>query len=131
MELGSLVAWVTEGDEALGRGVALALAARGARVLVTGKNERAIAECVGEIAHAGGKARHFVGDAGSEAGALACADACVARFGAVGVAVVGEATAESVAAWARSRPETRVVTLATGADEAVAVAAALAQIERG
>jgi len=130
MELGSLVAWVAEGDEAWGKAVALALAAGGARVLVTGKYERVIAECVGEIAHAGGKARHFVGDAGTEAGARACAEAAVARFGAVNVAVVGAGTApaRAVAVWVEGHPGVRLVTVASPADEAGAVASVLAQI---
>ncbi|MGH7270149.1 MAG: SDR family oxidoreductase, partial [Polyangiaceae bacterium] len=37
-------------------------AGRGARVLVTGRDERALGEVVGEVAHAGGHGRHVVGD---------------------------------------------------------------------
>jgi len=56
------VALVTGGGKGIGRAIALALSARGAAVLVTGREERALGETVGEIAHAGGKARHLAGD---------------------------------------------------------------------
>jgi 3-oxoacyl-[acyl-carrier protein] reductase len=56
------VALVTGGGRGIGRAIAMELAARGARVLVTGRDERRLAEVVGEIAHAGGKARHLAGD---------------------------------------------------------------------
>jgi NAD(P)-dependent dehydrogenase (short-subunit alcohol dehydrogenase family) len=89
-ELDGVVAWVAGADREQGRAVALALASLGARVLVTGDSERSIAECVGEIAHAGGKARHFVGNACSPAAAQACREAAIVRFGALHVAVLGE-----------------------------------------
>jgi 3-oxoacyl-[acyl-carrier protein] reductase len=57
------VAVVADGGDALGRQIALALAAGGARVVVAGRDERALGETVGEIAHGGGRARHVVGDA--------------------------------------------------------------------
>jgi NAD(P)-dependent dehydrogenase (short-subunit alcohol dehydrogenase family) len=41
--------------------IALVLAGRGARVVVTGPDERALGELVGEIVFGGGKARHVVG----------------------------------------------------------------------
>jgi NAD(P)-dependent dehydrogenase (short-subunit alcohol dehydrogenase family) len=56
------VAVVTGGGKGIGRGIALELSARGARVVVTGRDERALGETVGEIAHGGGQARHVVGD---------------------------------------------------------------------
>ncbi|HVH46895.1 MAG TPA: SDR family oxidoreductase [Labilithrix sp.] len=56
------VAVVTGGGKAIGRSIALALAARGVRIVVTGREERAIGETVGEIAYGGGKARHLAGD---------------------------------------------------------------------
>lgn len=42
--------------------VALVLASRGARVVLTGPRERALGELVGEIVFGGGKARHVVGE---------------------------------------------------------------------
>jgi NAD(P)-dependent dehydrogenase (short-subunit alcohol dehydrogenase family) len=48
-------ALITGGGEGIGRAIALALAARGVRIVVAGRDERALGETVGEIAHAGGK----------------------------------------------------------------------------
>jgi NAD(P)-dependent dehydrogenase (short-subunit alcohol dehydrogenase family) len=55
------IAVVVDGGTPSGRAFALALAARGARVVVAGRSERALAETVGEIASSGGRARHVVG----------------------------------------------------------------------
>jgi NAD(P)-dependent dehydrogenase (short-subunit alcohol dehydrogenase family) len=55
------IAVIVDGGTPSGRAFALALAARGARVVVAGPSERALAETVGEIAFSGGKARHVVG----------------------------------------------------------------------
>lgn len=60
MSVAGKVAWVTGAGRGIGRAIALELAARGAKVLVTGKSERTIGEAVGEIAYQGGVARHFV-----------------------------------------------------------------------
>jgi NAD(P)-dependent dehydrogenase (short-subunit alcohol dehydrogenase family) len=128
MDLESMVAWVAAADEPRGRAVALALAARGMHVLVTGKNERAIAECVGEIAHGGGKARHFVGDALTEGEKCACAAAAVERFGAVHLAVVADCPGDD--AWRRHLPNLRVVTPPCEGDEGAAVSAVLEELAR-
>ena len=50
------------GGEAVGRAIALALSARGVRIVVTGRDEKALGETVGEIVHGGGKARHVAGE---------------------------------------------------------------------
>ena len=65
MSLDGKVAWIAGvgggGDgEVIGRAVALALSARGVRVLVTGPVEKSLGVVVGEVAHGGGKARHLV-----------------------------------------------------------------------
>ncbi|MCL2448792.1 MAG: SDR family oxidoreductase [Polyangiaceae bacterium] len=56
------VALVTGGGRGIGRAIAMDLAARGARLVVTGRDESRLAEVVGEIAHGGGTARHVAGD---------------------------------------------------------------------
>jgi NAD(P)-dependent dehydrogenase (short-subunit alcohol dehydrogenase family) len=56
------VALVTGGGKGIGRAIALELSGRGARVLVTGRVERALGEIVGEIVYGGGQARHLAGD---------------------------------------------------------------------
>lgn len=61
------VAIITGGGRGIGRAVALELAGRGARVVVSGRDERALGEVVGEIAHAGGQARHLAGDVRDDA----------------------------------------------------------------
>lgn len=50
------------GGTALGRAIALALSARGVRIVVTGRDEKSLGETVGEIVHGGGKARHVAGE---------------------------------------------------------------------
>src|SRR5579872_6569779 len=62
VRLGGQVALVTGGGKGIGRAIALELAARGAGVLVTGRDERSLGETVGEIVHGGGRARHLPGD---------------------------------------------------------------------
>ena len=56
------VALITGGGKGIGRAIALELAAQGASVVVTGRDERSLGETVGEIASAGGQARHLAGD---------------------------------------------------------------------
>jgi NAD(P)-dependent dehydrogenase (short-subunit alcohol dehydrogenase family) len=91
---------VTGGGKGIGRAIALELAARGAGVLVTGRDERPLAETVGEIASAGGRARHLVSDARDPAGAHEVAarvlrawgrlDVVVANAGITGTTPMGE-----------------------------------------
>jgi NAD(P)-dependent dehydrogenase (short-subunit alcohol dehydrogenase family) len=86
--LAGQVAVVSGGDAGLGREVALALAARGVRVVVTGGNEKALAETVGEIASGGGKARHLVRDTKDVAHLRVAASKATETFGAVGIVVL-------------------------------------------
>jgi NAD(P)-dependent dehydrogenase (short-subunit alcohol dehydrogenase family) len=81
------VALVTGGGKGIGRAVALALSARGVRVVVTGRTERALGEVVGEIANAGGKARHLAGDVGDPAHLDAAIARAVAVFGGLDIVV--------------------------------------------
>jgi NAD(P)-dependent dehydrogenase (short-subunit alcohol dehydrogenase family) len=97
------VAIVTGGGKGIGRAIALELAASGARVLITGRDEKALGDAVGEIAHAGGRGRHLVGDVRSEAHAVEAVaraveiwgglDIVVANAGLSGTTRMGDATA--------------------------------------
>lgn len=56
------VALIVGGGSRVGRHLALALAARGVSVVVTGPVERTLGLTVGEIVYGAGKARHLPGD---------------------------------------------------------------------
>lgn len=81
------VAVITGGGKGIGRAVAVELAGRGARVLVTGRDERALGETVGTIAYGGGQARHLAGDVRDDAHVAAAVDRAVALWGRLDVAV--------------------------------------------
>jgi NAD(P)-dependent dehydrogenase (short-subunit alcohol dehydrogenase family) len=82
------VAIIADGGSELGRAIALALSARGVRIVVCGPQEKPLGDTVGHVVFAGGKARHVVGS---------LADAAArARdvFGALDI-VVGESNLEA------------------------------------
>jgi NAD(P)-dependent dehydrogenase (short-subunit alcohol dehydrogenase family) len=89
-DLAGKVVLVMGAGEGIGRAVALALGAAGARVLAAGREERALGETVGEIAHGGGKARML---------ASGEPEAAVARtlelFGAIDAVVAADPALES------------------------------------
>ncbi len=80
-------ALVTGGGKGIGRAVALALAAQGANVIITGRDERALGEVVGEIAFGGGKARHLAGDVRDRAHLAAAVARAVDTFGGLDIVV--------------------------------------------
>jgi len=80
-------ALVTGGGKGIGRAIALALSARGVKILVTGRQERALGEAVGEIAHGGGKARHLAGDVRDPAHLAAAVARAVVVFGGLDVVI--------------------------------------------
>jgi NAD(P)-dependent dehydrogenase (short-subunit alcohol dehydrogenase family) len=86
-DLHGSVALVTGAGEGVGKAVALALAARGAHVVVMGRDERALAETVGEIACGAGKARHFAGDVRDPKQVAAAVDRAVDVFGGLDIVV--------------------------------------------
>jgi NAD(P)-dependent dehydrogenase (short-subunit alcohol dehydrogenase family) len=87
---------VTGGGKGIGRAIALELSAGGARVLVTGRDERALGETVGEIAHGGGHARHLVGDVREERHARAAAAKAIEMWGRLDVVVANAGMAGTV-----------------------------------
>ena len=81
-------ALVTGGGKDIGRAVSLALSARGVRIVVTGRDEKALGETVGEIAHGGGKARHVVGDVRDPIQLGAAADRAIEVFGGLNIVIL-------------------------------------------
>lgn len=82
------------GGTAIGRAIALALSARGVRIVVTGRDERALGETVGEVVHGGGKARHVAGDPSDAAHLVAVAARAVEVFGGLDI-VIGTDAADA------------------------------------
>src|SRR5262245_37113660 len=82
------VALVTGGSRGIGRACAIALASRGARVVVNYRtSDRAAGEVVGEIAKAGGVAVAAQGDVSRFAAAQAVVAAAVDRYGRLDILV--------------------------------------------
>lgn len=81
------VALVTGGGQGVGRGIALALAAEGAPVVVTGRREATLKETVGLIEERGGRARAVTGDVCERADVDRMVAATVEAFGALDVLV--------------------------------------------
>jgi NAD(P)-dependent dehydrogenase (short-subunit alcohol dehydrogenase family) len=81
------VALVTGGGTGIGRATALALAADGLAVVVTGRRREPLEDTAGEIADAGGRALAVAGDLTIAAEAATIVHACVEAFGALHVVV--------------------------------------------
>ncbi len=86
------IAIVTGGGKGIGRAIALELASRKASVLVTGRDERALGETVGEVANAGGRARHVVGDVRDEDAARKAVARALELWGRLDIAVANAGT---------------------------------------
>jgi NADP-dependent 3-hydroxy acid dehydrogenase YdfG len=72
---------VTGASAGIGRATALALAAKGASLVVTARREQRLRELCDLIGAAGGKAVYLAGDASEEATAVACVALVVKQFG--------------------------------------------------
>ena len=83
-------ALVTGGGTILGRAIALALSAKGVRILVTGRDEKALGQTVGEVVHGGGKARHLPGDPEDVMHLAAALERTTSVFGAPEIAIVAD-----------------------------------------
>lgn len=85
-------ALVTGGGTAFGRAIALALSARGVRIVVTGRDEKALGETVGEIVHGGGKARHVPGEGRASSALAVAVERAKEVFGGLDIVVDTELT---------------------------------------
>lgn len=86
-ECNGKVAWVTGAGQGIGRAIAIYLAAAGAAVLVSGRDEKRLGRVVGEIVYGGGRARHVVADVGDPAALLIAAARAVESFGSLDIVV--------------------------------------------
>jgi hypothetical protein len=99
--------------------VALSLAARGARVIVSGEHERQLGEVVGEVANAGGKARHVAGRADDPAHHAASVARAMEVFGALDLVVACDLRGAGLAVRAAAphmRPPRRAVVVSAAAE---------------
>ncbi|MDB4944161.1 MAG: idnO [Labilithrix sp.] len=80
-------ALVVGGGEEIGRAIALALSARGVRIVVAGENERDLGLTIGELVFGGGKGRHVVGDPADPAALTAAAARAREVFGPLDIVV--------------------------------------------
>jgi NAD(P)-dependent dehydrogenase (short-subunit alcohol dehydrogenase family) len=90
--LAGRTALVTGGSRGIGRAIALALAAAGARVAVNARHLDACEAVVAEIAAAGGEAVAAAGNVGHAEDAPLIVDTVMARFGALDILVNNAAT---------------------------------------
>ncbi len=81
------VAIVTGAGQGVGRGIALAMAERGARVVIAARRAQTGDPVVDEISARGGEAVCIVTDVTRRDDVAACVDAAVARFGALHVMI--------------------------------------------
>lgn len=81
------IAFVTGASQGIGRACAVALAQAGAAVACAARSEEKLAQVVGEIAAAGGKAAAFKMDVANEDEVKAAIKAAVAQFGKVDILV--------------------------------------------
>lgn len=85
--LAGKTALVTGGGQGVGRGIALALAAEGAAVVITGRTESKLKDTAGEIAERGGRAYTVVGDVGDRADVDRMVAETVGEFGGLDILV--------------------------------------------
>jgi NAD(P)-dependent dehydrogenase (short-subunit alcohol dehydrogenase family) len=87
LDLNGQSAIVTGGGTGIGRGIALALAEAGVRVVVSGRRPEPLAEVVAEITGQGGQALAVPGDVSQEEDVTRLVDAAVAAYGRVDILV--------------------------------------------
>src|SRR5215475_11734349 len=84
---GKRVAWVTGGGTGIGEAGAIALAADGWTVVVSGRRKDALDTVVGTIKKAGGEAEAMALDVSKAADVQKAADAILARYGRIDLLV--------------------------------------------
>jgi len=87
VELAGKTAIVTGGGTGIGRGVALALAAQGVRVVICGRRLEPLREAITTIVSNGGSGRAFKADVSREGDVRELIEATVAAFGTVDILV--------------------------------------------
>ncbi len=87
MALTGKVAMVTGGGTGIGEAAALALAASGANVVITGRRKERLDEVVAAIEAAGGRALSVRSDVSEEADAFGAVEATIAAFGRLDIIV--------------------------------------------
>ncbi|MFF0011221.1 SDR family NAD(P)-dependent oxidoreductase [Streptomyces sp. NPDC005374] len=87
LRLSGKTALVTGGGQGVGRGIALALAAEGAAVVITGRTEGTLKDTAAEITGRGGRACVVVGDVGERADVDRMVAETVREFGGLDVLV--------------------------------------------
>jgi NAD(P)-dependent dehydrogenase (short-subunit alcohol dehydrogenase family) len=80
-KLAGRVAVITGGSRGLGRAMALALAAEGARIALVARDEEKLADTAAAVRAAGGEAATFTADVALEPSVDTLRDAVLARFG--------------------------------------------------
>lgn len=87
VQLAGKVAFITGGGTGIGEASAVALAAAGAKLAITGRRKARLDEVVARIEKAGGTALAIVSDVSNEADAFTAVESCIAEFGQIDILV--------------------------------------------